>query len=245
VLAPSGALRAVTFDCWSTLIYEQDPARGFQLRVYGFVELLRAAGQDVLPAQAQLVLQQAWRRHAESWMAGQHSGAREVARWALEDFALAEAARMEQLSEILQGSLTEHGVVALDGAGETLEVLRSRGIRLALVCDTGLTPGSHVRALLRGAGLLPALEVLVFSDEVGVPKPDPRTFRAALDPLGIAARDAVHVGDLRRTDVAGARSVGMGTVRIRAHHDDQSELPEADAVAHSHAHLQRLLDLTE
>ena len=30
------------------------------------------------------------------------------------------------------------------------------------------------------------------------------------------ASAAVHVGDLRRTDVAGARAVGMGTIRIRA-----------------------------
>jgi FMN phosphatase YigB (HAD superfamily) len=50
------------------------------------------------------------------------------------------------------------------------------------------------------------------------------------------------VGDLRRTDVSGGRGAGMGTIRIRAHYDDPIALPDADAVADSHAHLQEILD---
>jgi FMN phosphatase YigB (HAD superfamily) len=54
---------------------------------------------------------------------------------------------------------------------------------------------------------------------------------------------ALHVGDLRRTDVAGGRAVGMATVRIRFRHDDDSELPDADHVVDSHAELAELLGL--
>ena len=56
-----------------------------------------------------------------------------------------------------------------------------------------------------------------------------------------AKESALHVGDLRRTDVAGARGVGMTTARIRARHDDLSGLPDADYVVGSHAELQSLL----
>jgi putative hydrolase of the HAD superfamily len=98
-----------------------------------------------------------------------------------------------------------------------------------------------VRQLLDRAGLLEFLEVQIFSDEIGVPKPHERVFRAALDPLGVPTEHAVHVGDLRRTDIAGARAVGMGSVRIRFQHDDASGFPEADAVADSHAHLLEIL----
>jgi FMN phosphatase YigB (HAD superfamily) len=48
------------------------------------------------------------------------------------------------------------------------------------------------------------------------------------------------VGDLRRTDVAGARAAGLGSVRIRQHHDDLSEHPDADHVVESHAELRGL-----
>jgi putative hydrolase of the HAD superfamily len=109
------------------------------------------------------------------------------------------------------------------------------------VCDTGVTPGPVVRRHLDALGLLAPLGVQIFSDEVGFPKPDPRAFRAALAPFGCAPGRAVHVGDLRRTDIAGARALGMRSVRIAAHHDDASNLPEADAVAASHAELRSLL----
>ncbi len=81
----------------------------------------------------------------------------------------------------------------------------------------------------------------MFSDEAGVPKPNPRVFQAALEPLGVTPGDAVHVGDLRRSDIAGARGVGMGSIRIRAVNDDRSDHPEADAVADSHRHLLEIL----
>jgi FMN phosphatase YigB (HAD superfamily) len=114
-------------------------------------------------------------------------------------------------------------------------------------------------------GLLEYLEVTAFSDEVGVPKPHPRMFVTALEGLGVAASGAVHVGDLRRSDVAGARAHGMASVRITVHNDDATPVPgngapvigcgeagcsppcdrpEADAVVANYAELSRLFGLT-
>jgi FMN phosphatase YigB (HAD superfamily) len=62
-------------------------------------------------------------------------------------------------------------------------------------------------------------------------------FESALGPLGVAAFDAVHVGDLKRTDIEGGRRAGMGTVRLQAAYDDPDALPDADALAASHVEL--------
>ena len=43
--------------------------------------------------------------------------------------------------------------------------------------------------------------------------------------------------------VVALQGPGPGTVRIRAHHDDRSDLPEADHVADSHAHLLEILGI--
>ena len=98
-----------------------------------------------------------------------------------------------------------------------------------------------MRELLDRHGLLAKLQATIFSDEWSLPKPHPKVFEAALDALGVAAEQAVHVGDLRRTDVAGARAVGMGTIRIKVANDDDSALEEADHVAESHADVLRIL----
>ncbi len=53
-----------------------------------------------------------------------------------------------------------------------------------------------------------------------------------LDQLGLGegAGAVWHVGDLRRTDVAGARASGLVPIRYRGQNDDRSDAPEADRV---------------
>lgn len=59
-------------------------------------------------------------------------------------------------------------------------------------------------------------EVIVVAGEDGVPaKPDPEPFRLCLSRLGIAAGEALYVGDDWRIDVCGARAVGMHPVWLR------------------------------
>ena len=93
-------------------------------------------------------------------------------------------------------------------------------------------------------GLLGHFSGWAFSDEVGHYKPAPQIFEAALSGLGAEPGDAAHVGDLRRTDIAGAAAIGMTTVRYRGLHDDRGEDGggEADFVLGSHRELPPLLD---
>ena len=176
-------------------------------------------------------------------MDGVGSGAGEIARWALEAVGVGDAAtRAPELARRFEDAALAGEVDPLPGAGDALERLRSRGVRVALICDTGMSPGRVVRELLRRAGLLDSLEVQIFSNEVGVPKPHPRMFERALAPLRVAPANAVHVGDLRRTDIHGGRAFGMGTVRIRGAFDDTSALPDADAIVDAHTDLLEILE---
>jgi putative hydrolase of the HAD superfamily len=236
--------RAVTFDCWNTLIFEPSWQDAHARRVTALMDAAQEAGSCLSTEQAGAAFDAAWARHMHLWSEGVASGAAEVAAWALAEAGLRDPhPALEHLVQRFEEASHSHAVEALPGAGETLERLARHGVRRALVCDTGLTPGRVVRRHLAHLGLLDLLEVQIFSDEVGVPKPDPRTFMAALAPLDTAPQHALHVGDLRRTDVGGARSVGMATARIAARHDDTTPLPEADYVLDSYADLQALLEL--
>lgn len=233
-------LRAVTFDCWGTLIHEPDFQAGNSLRARLLLDLARRRRPQLTPGQAAAALRAAHHRHIERWVRGAASGADEIATWALEGLGIADRDLCLAVAGALAEASLAQQVLPLAGAAETLAELAERRVRIALVCDTGVSPGRVVRRLLERSGLLDHLEVKIFSDEVGVPKPHPRPFLRALAPLGIPPAQAIHVGDLRRTDVAGGREVGMGTVRIRAVHDDPSALPEADHVVDSHGELRAL-----
>jgi putative hydrolase of the HAD superfamily len=236
--------RVVSFDCWGTLISEEDWHWAHTLRITALREAAREAGHEVSFEAAKAAFESAWHRHQELWHAARSSGAPEIAAWGLAELGIedAAAARARLVRRFEEASHTGE-VVALEGARDLLMALGRAGTPSVLVCDTGLTPGRVVRGLLDRHGLLEHLRVQAFSDEIGAPKPDPRPFRAAIEPLGVDPADVLHVGDLRRTDVAGARALGMQTVRIRARHDDDSDFAEADHVVDSHAELARLLGL--
>jgi FMN phosphatase YigB (HAD superfamily) len=81
-----------------------------------------------------------------------------------------------------------------------------------------------------------------FSDETGWFKPAAEAFVPALQGLGVEAAETAHVGDSRRTDVAGARSLGMVAVRFTGFHDRPPDTgPEADHVIDDHRTLPVLL----
>jgi putative hydrolase of the HAD superfamily len=234
----------VTFDCWGTLLFERDASRAHALRVEAVVRVARRGDVTLAEGVARAALDAAWQKHWDAWHAHRATGSVEIAGWVLESLCLEVGAQRELGSELareLAEASLESEIAALEGARETLEWLAGAGVRRALVCDTGFSPGHVVRQLLARSGLLDLLEVQAFSDEVGVPKPDSRIFEHALGALETTPAAALHVGDLRRTDIAGARSLGMRTVRIRDRFDDASEHVDADHVADSHAHLRELL----
>ena len=128
-----------------------------------------------------------------------------------------------------------------------LEALSDRELRLGIVCDVGFTGGELLREFLEREGLLTYFSGWAFSDEVGHYKPAPQIFEAALAALDADPGATMHVGDLRRTDVAGAAAIGMRTVRYRALHDDPQVDGgiEADFVLDSHLGLLELIDRIE
>ena len=153
-----------------------------------------------------------------------------------------------ELMAVITDPAPEHDPVPTEHVAECLAVLDDAGVRIGIICDVGLTPSRTLRRFLGRHDLLDRFDHWSFSDEVGVFKPDPVIFRHALEGLGVDdPTSAVHVGDLRRTDVAGARALGITSVRYTGVFDDPvaDEEPEleADHVVADHALLPELLGL--
>ena len=120
----------------------------------------------------------------------------------------------------------------LGSAQAMLDSLRSRGLKTGLVANSWPEPARVLRRDVEEAGLADLLDVLVFSADVGVRKPQPGIFLHALEELEVDASDAMFVGDSLETDVQGAAEVGMSTVQalwFRA--DDSSVGIEPDFMA--------------
>ncbi len=109
----------------------------------------------------------------------------------------------------------------LDSAQALLASLRGRGLRTGVVGNSWPDPARVLRADAEELGLAPLLDVLVWSDEVGVRKPAPEIFLAACERLGVEPESAMFVGD-RLDDVQGAADVGMTTVQAMWFRADDS-----------------------
>jgi len=70
------------------------------------------------------------------------------------------------------------------------------------------------REKLSHTALAPLFEVTIISAEIGIGKPDPRIFEAALASLRIAPQDAVMIGDSLARDVAGAHAAGLRAIWV-------------------------------
>jgi len=107
-----------------------------------------------------------------------------------------------------------------DHVPDTILTLRDMGYRLGLVSNTLMVSDAH-RLLFWEAGILDAFDVLVFSAEFGMNKPDASIFMRALDTMGVPPDRAWYVGDKPHRDVCGARRVGMTAVLVDSPHTDR------------------------
>jgi FMN phosphatase YigB (HAD superfamily) len=221
---------AISFDFWHTLVAEPDGLLA-ALRREAVVEALMEQRVTVEGDILDTYLEQAQALQAEAWERGEHF---EPMRAAVQLADAIDDLEGESRSRILAAYLDAGKAADLElspGAAETLAALADGGVQLGIVCDVGLTGSRHLRALLERTGVLCYFTGWAFSDEIGHYKPALAIFRHMLDQFGLGEGDVVwHVGDLKRTDVAGARRAGLIPIRYRGLVDDTSEAAEADLV---------------
>ena len=212
--------QAITFDFWNTVMVE--PEGGLEAaRVDRWLALLAELGRprpraEIVAAHAAAVTEQ-----QAAWHRNEQYVTTDATRTMCAHLALdLSPTEVDAFDAVFVHAALGAGVRLCPGIDATLRRCRDAGVRLAIICDIGLTPATGVRALLTSEDLLDVFDTTVFSDEQGTYKPDVRIFEHTLATLGVEASAALHVGDRRRTDVAGALDAGMSAARYRAVFDD-------------------------
>ena len=213
-------LKAIAFDLWETLITNTPELshRQKDLRVSRLADVLAASGYSA---------ERIEHAHHESWTRCQELY------WS-EDRDVSCRRQIEHLVELLDvdpASLDENVLAQLehayataavdvlpaviDGARETLRELKARGLHVGLISNTGRTPGYALREILTRLGLAQSIDVMVFSNEHGVCKPQPSIFEELRRGLGVAYDEMLFVGDNVYVDVHGAQRCGMRGVHFQ------------------------------
>ncbi len=96
---------------------------------------------------------------------------------------------------------------------DTLAYFYRNGYRLGVISDTS----PSLRLTLQALGIDTYFDCFICSDEVGVMKPDPRMYQAALDALGVLAEQSIYVDDYD-VEADGARAMGFLSFHLTRRH---------------------------
>jgi putative hydrolase of the HAD superfamily len=188
-------IRALLFDAGDILYFR--PNRGHHLRE--FLEKQGLASKE-LPAAAKNALKhQAY--HGQISRGQYREGI-------LRLYGLSDPALIERGKKLMD--MDDNNIEFFKGVAATLKKLKEQGYMLGIITDTAMP--MHVKlAWFEQGGFGHVWDSIVSSKEVGVQKPDPIIYQAALEQLGLTVDQAAFVGHSPE-ELDGARAIGMKTI---------------------------------
>jgi len=128
----------------------------------------------------------------------------------------------EQVERGLQVLASEDDDVQFfPGVAATLTTLKDRGYLLGIITDTANSVSTKLRWFEKG-GFGKVWDSIISSKEIGVRKPDPLLYQAALQQLGVNTDQAVFVGH-KISELDGAQAVGLKTVAFNYDRSAQAD----------------------
>jgi putative hydrolase of the HAD superfamily len=200
----------ISFDVWLTLIksnsgYKQAQAdlisRRFGIAPEGFTELMKEEDRATDKETDQNGIQ--------------YGPVDRLNRIAKRVGVHASSAMIEDLSDEIQDLFVDYPIRIMEPyLLESIDGIRDKGYQTALVSNTGFINGSHMRLALAEAGIIGRMDYAVFSNEVGVAKPNPKIYEALSIESSIELPNILHVGDNYKTDYIGPQEIGMQSVHL-------------------------------
>jgi putative hydrolase of the HAD superfamily len=233
---PGSDKRCLLVDAMGTLVRLAPPAP----RLRG--ELGRRFGIDVSLEQAQRAIGAEIRYYHAHMGEGRDPASVRALRGRCAEAMRSALPKSERLSDLDAASLTEALLAsiefsAFEDAGPALTQARARGRRVVVVSNWD----HSLCEVLDRLGFGRLLDGVVTSAAVGVGKPDPAIFEAALRLAGAQAGEALHVGDSLKDDIVGARAAGVAVVWLNRAGVRGSPAPPGVPVIASLAELDRQL----
>ena len=109
--------------------------------------------------------------------------------------------------------------VTFTNALSTLNKLKEKHLRIAVISNLA-TP---YKSVYYNLGLDQLVDFSVFSCEIGVTKPDPRIYEAALSLLEVDGKDTIMIGDSMQSDVIGPSACGIKGILIDRSKNNSNE----------------------
>lgn len=199
-------IRALLFDAGDLLYFRGERGRFF-------IEFLRGIGQNPEidhEAERFILRQQAYRGEIDQV---------EYQEAILKIYGITQPEQMTRGLEALKKD--ENNVQFFKGVAETLIALKNQGYLLGIVTDTANPLHAKLSWFERG-GFGHVWDTITSSLDVGVRKPDPKIYCAALEQLGVPVEQTIFLGH-KTSELEGAKALGMKTIAFNYDEDARAD----------------------
>ena len=233
-------LKAITFDFWQTLYADSEEKwqKRQAIRVKRCYAYLKSRGYACTLTDVEFGLEEAYNLVMSLWH--QHKGIsikRCMQRFAEVLEIRLEEVDLDQLIECLGAAFLEAPPRMIPHVKPVVSRL-NENYPLGIISDSALTPGSFVRKLMARDGILQFFTAFTFSDETDYTKPQIVQFHSTLTELHAKPAEAVHIGDIFRTDIVGAKNAGMKAIRFSGFNKGDGDDTLSDAVVDDYRKLE-------
>jgi len=222
-------IRAVIFDCYSTLIdIKTDEEKG---EIFHYLSLYLQYYGAKINAES---LKSALRLEREQYPYSKEERYLEVDievvfRNVLKKEGLDNPFLAESCCKLFRVLSREHFQLFPDSL-PVLEEMRQKGYQLGVISDAQKAFCFEEGEIL---GLSQFFSRFIVSTELGFRKPDPRLFTVACTLLNIPPVEAVYIGNDPETDIGGAKGVGMKAILLDRNGENTNTEPKPDFYASS------------
>lgn len=233
------SLKVITIDFWNTLFNFENRENRTQYREQVVVRELTKLGHTIPEEVLKDAFREIWNFFNKEWLENQRTPTtKELIRHFWKYLRLAENPGVCSVlvTAFSEGTL-HYPPVLLPGVERALKIL-SKDYTLAIISDTAFSPGSVLKRLMRNVGIERYFSAYSFSDETGVSKPHEAAFLKVLKELHCEPQNALHIGDIEKTDILGAKQLGMKAILFKGDKDSSvnispAEKSQADLTAES------------
>ena len=229
-------ITTVTFDLWQTLLLDDrdlGQARAL-VRLQGAQSALSRVDEDYDLDHIREAYRSCYRQCRETRDRGLDVDFREQVSIFVNNInpGLVDRLKTRVMDEIVRcysDSFLVHPPPAHVDAVQVLQGVKDMGLKMGLISNTGMTPGSTFRSYMAERGLLDYFHTLTFSDVVKLAKPSSEIFMMTLRSMETTPEQTIHVGDHVINDVVGAKRCGLKTVWITGFYErEDPDDPESE-----------------
>ncbi len=235
-------LKVISLDFWNTIVDTSNSEKRRHLRLDRFYNLCRIYRPEIEKDKIELAIKNSIIWFEEIWEKEHRTVLSEdIINRILDELKFMPSQQdFDYTKRIFECGVLEAEPNLAPEIESVLEKLSGK-FQFGIISDTHFSPGRVLRQLLEQKNILHYFSAFSFSDEQGVSKPHHKMYQNIMSHFDCRPSEMIHIGDMNRTDISGAKSLGIRAILYTGINNKDSKTLLADFESNSWMEIDSIL----